>query len=80
MRDIGVDVKPPTGDWDDDENCPFYGSCAFVARCLKDELLVWEWDVQLLLNAIMFDTCRSMSDMKSAQVHFQHIFHVVSVA
>ena len=26
MRDIGVDVKPPTGEWDGDENCPFYGS------------------------------------------------------
>ena len=26
MRDIGVDVKVPTGEWDGDENCPFYGS------------------------------------------------------
>ena len=26
MRDIGVDVKPPTGEWDGNENCPFYGS------------------------------------------------------
>jgi len=26
MRDIGVDVKTPEGDWDGNENCPFYGS------------------------------------------------------
>ena len=26
MRDIGVDVSEPTGEWDGDENCPFYGS------------------------------------------------------
>lgn len=26
MRDIGVDVKAPEGDWDGNENCPFYGS------------------------------------------------------
>ncbi len=26
MRDIGVDVKAPEGDWDGSENCPFYGS------------------------------------------------------
>tara|TARA_Y100001970_G_scaffold117242_1_gene145840 strand:- start:8911 stop:9243 length:333 start_codon:yes stop_codon:yes gene_type:complete len=26
MRDIGVDVRNPEGDWDGDQNCPFYGS------------------------------------------------------
>ena len=26
MRDIGVDVKMPSGEWDGDENCPFFGS------------------------------------------------------
>jgi len=26
MRDIGIDVKMPTGEWDGDENCPFNGS------------------------------------------------------
>ena len=26
MRDIGIDVKMPSGDWDGDENCPFNGS------------------------------------------------------
>jgi|TARA_B100001964_G_scaffold213766_1_gene250878 small subunit ribosomal protein S17 len=25
MKDIGVDVHTPTGDWDGDQNCPFYG-------------------------------------------------------
>ena len=26
MRDIGIDVKNPVGEWDGDENCPFNGS------------------------------------------------------
>ena len=26
IRDIGVDVITPTGEWDGDSNCPFYGS------------------------------------------------------
>ena len=26
MRDIGVDVKPPKGEWDGNMNCPFYGN------------------------------------------------------
>jgi small subunit ribosomal protein S17 len=26
MRDIGIDVKNPEGEWDGDDNCPFYGS------------------------------------------------------
>ena len=26
MKDIGVDVRAPVGEWDGDQNCPFYGS------------------------------------------------------
>ena len=26
MRDIGIDVKMPSGEWDGDANCPFNGS------------------------------------------------------
>ncbi len=26
MRDIGVDVRPPKGEWDGNMNCPFYGN------------------------------------------------------
>ncbi len=26
MRDIGVDVRTPEGEWDGNDNCPFYGS------------------------------------------------------
>ena len=35
MRDIGVDVKPPTGEWDGDENCPFYGSLRLRGQVLE---------------------------------------------
>ena len=26
MKDIGVDVRTPGGEWDGSENCPFYGN------------------------------------------------------
>ena len=26
LRDIGIDVNEPKGEWDGNENCPFYGS------------------------------------------------------
>ena len=26
MRDIGVDVRTPEGEWDGNDNCPFFGS------------------------------------------------------
>ena len=34
MREIGIDVKTPTGEWDGDENCPFYGSLRLRGHCL----------------------------------------------
>lgn len=35
MRDIGIDVKNPTGEWDGDENCPFYGSLRLRGQLLE---------------------------------------------
>ena len=35
MRDIGIDVKAPTGEWDGDENCPFYGSLRLRGQVLE---------------------------------------------
>lgn len=35
MRDIGVDVKPPAGEWDGDQNCPFYGSLRLRGQVLE---------------------------------------------
>ena len=26
LRDIGIDVKKPEGEWDGNDNCPFFGS------------------------------------------------------
>ena len=34
MKDIGVDVRAPEGEWDGDQNCPFYGSLR-----LRDKLI-----------------------------------------
>jgi small subunit ribosomal protein S17 len=35
MRDIGVDVKRPSGKWDGDANCPFYGSLRLRGQLLE---------------------------------------------
>ena len=35
MRDIGVDVKPPQGDRDGDEYCPFYGTLRLRGQVLE---------------------------------------------
>ena len=35
MRDIGVDVKNPTDEWDGDANCPFYGSLRLRGQVLE---------------------------------------------
>ena len=35
MRDIGIDVKPPAGEWDGDQNCPFYGSLRLRGQVLE---------------------------------------------
>ena len=35
MRDIGIDVKAPTAEWDGDENCPFYGSLRLRGQVLE---------------------------------------------
>ena len=34
-RDIGIDVKTPTGEWDGDANCPFYGSLRLRGQVLE---------------------------------------------
>ena len=35
MRDIGIDVKNPTGEWDGDANCPFYGTLRLRGQVLE---------------------------------------------
>lgn len=34
MRDIGVDVNRPEGEWDGNENCPFYGTLRLRGQIL----------------------------------------------
>ena len=35
MRDIGVDVKVPDGEWDGNMNCPFHGSLRLRGQVLE---------------------------------------------
>ena len=42
MREIGIDVKLPTGEWDGDENCPFYGSLRLRGQMFRIVKLVRE--------------------------------------
>ena len=49
MRDIGVDVRTPEGEWDGSDNCPFFGSlrvrgqiieCTVSALGMTDSIVV----------------------------------------
>ena len=35
MKDIGVDVRNPVGEWDGDQNCPFYGSLRLRGQIIE---------------------------------------------
>ena len=35
MRDIGIDVSPPQGEWDGNDNCPFHGSLRLRGQIIK---------------------------------------------
>ena len=35
MRDIGVDVNKPEGEWDGSNNCPFYGTLRLPGQILS---------------------------------------------
>ena len=35
MKDIGVDVRAPGGEWDGDQNCPFYGSLRLRGQIIE---------------------------------------------
>ena len=38
MRDIGVDINQPTGEWDGDENCPFYGTLRLRGQIIEGKI------------------------------------------
>ena len=38
VRDIGVDVAKPSGEWDGDQNCPFYGSLRLRGQIIEGKV------------------------------------------
>ena len=50
MREIGIDVKTPTGDWDGDENCPFYGSLR-----LRGQIIEGIVSASMMLDSIVIE-------------------------
>jgi hypothetical protein len=48
MRDIGVDVKTPEGEWDGDENCPFNGSLRVRGQIIEGKYTLVTCQVPLL--------------------------------
>ena len=39
IRDIGIDVKTPDGQWDGNENCPFYGSLRVRGQIIEGKVV-----------------------------------------
>ena len=79
MRDIGVDVKPPTGEWDGDENCPFYGSLRLRGQVLEGTVANVGMQGTIVVEKITFATCKNTRDTKSAQALYPLIYRTVSV-
>ncbi len=38
MRDIGIDVSSPEGEWDGDDNCPFNGSLRLRGQIIEGRI------------------------------------------
>ena len=43
IRDIGIDVKTPEGQWDGNENCPFYGSLRVRGQIIEGRSPLSGW-------------------------------------
>ena len=39
IRDIGIDVATPTGEWDGNQNCPFYGSLRVRGQIIDGKIV-----------------------------------------
>ena len=39
IRDIGIDVATPTGEWDGNQNCPFYGSLRVRGQIIEGKIV-----------------------------------------
>ena len=50
MRDIGVDVSEPTGEWDGDENCPFYGSLSLRGQIIEGTIAKVGMQKSIIVN------------------------------
>ena len=71
MRDIGVDVKPPQGDWDGDENCPFYGTLRLRGQVLEGTVASLGLQRTIVIERNNVRYMKKYSDMRREQVLFQ---------
>ena len=78
MRDIGVDVKPPKGDWDGDENCPFYGTLRLRGQVLEGTVASLGMQRTIVIERNNVRYMKKYDDMRREQVLFQLICQVVS--
>ena len=39
IRDIGIDVATPTGEWDGNQNCPFYGNLRVRGQIIEGKIV-----------------------------------------
>ena len=39
IRDIGIDVSTPAGEWDGNENCPFYGTLRVRGQIIEGKIV-----------------------------------------
>jgi len=50
MRDIGIDVKAPEGEWDGNKNCPFYGTLRVRGQIIEGTVATLGMDSSIVVE------------------------------
>ena len=79
MRDIGIDVKNPVGEWDGDENCPFNGSLRVRGQLFEGIVSSIGMAKSIIVELQKVRYMPKYERYEKRTVEFQHIFQVVLV-
>ena len=50
MRDIGIDVNAPKGEWDGNKNCPFYGTLRVRGQIIEGTVATLGMDSSIVVE------------------------------
>ena len=77
IRDIGVDVIAPTGEWDGDDNCPFYGSLRVRGQIIEGSVSTTGMAGSIVVEREITRYMKNMRGMRREQEGTQPTSHHV---